>query len=224
MKPIILTNLCSVFRGAVASQAKLSLIIIMCAMLATTSCRSHRHVVRGDQGTEMVRGGKHTGGKKDKKEKTKPKHPGSGKSSVRPPHTGDKYVDMLFEEAYGWLGTPYLFGGKTRNGADCSGFVMMSFIEALDIKLPRLSREQGEYCRKIKKSDLEPGDLVFFWTSKEKDKVTHVGIYVGDNNMIHASSTKGVCVSPIDSKYFTEHYHHSGRVEELEQLRKRKRR
>lgn len=221
MKPIVTIDRDTYGCNLPGAALRLLLVMMMCGMMAMTSCRSHRHVVRGDQGTEMVRGGKHTGGKK---EKAKPGHVDSGKSSVKPPHTGDKYVDMLFEEAYSWIGTPYLFGGKTRKGADCSGFVMMSFIEALDIKLPRLSREQGEYCRKIRKSDLEPGDLVFFWTSKEKDRVTHVGIYVGDNNMIHASSTKGVCVSPIDSKYFSEHYHHSGRVEELEQLRKKKRR
>ena len=186
--------------------------------MSMTSCRSHRHVVRGDQGTEVVRNdrrpGKHPG---------KPSGGGSGKPSGKPIHTDDKYVNKLLDEAYAWLGTPYLYGGKTRKGTDCSGFVVAVFDEALGIKLPRVSREQGEHCKEIKKSDLKPGDLVFFCTGKDKHKVSHVGIYVGDNNMIHASTKIGICIAPINSKYFTETYHHSGRVEELVALRKKKR-
>lgn len=219
MKPIVLTNLCSWTRGAVASRAKLMLIIMVAAMMAMTSCHSHRHVVRGDQGTEVVRGGKHSG-----KSSGKSAHGHSGKQSNKPPRTDDKYVNALLDEAYAWLGVPYLYGGKTRKGTDCSGFVFAVFDEALGIKLPRVSREQGEHCKKIKKSELKPGDLVFFCTGKDKHRVSHVGIYVGDNNMIHASTKIGICIAPINSKYFIETYHHSGRVEELAALHKKKRR
>ncbi len=214
MKPIVLTNLCSGVRDAAAFRTRIIIVVMVAAMMSITSCHSHRHVVRGDQGTELARGGKHHG-----------KAPGghSGKPSAKPPRTDDKYVNTLLDEAYAWLGVPYLYGGKTRKGADCSGFVWAVFDEALGIKLPRVSREQGEYCRKIKKSDLRPGDLVFFCTGKDKHRVSHVGIYVGDNNMIHASSSIGICITPIDSKYFSEHYHHSGRVEELSALRKKRR-
>lgn len=211
MKQMVSANLCSGFRDAVASRARVLIIMLLAAMMSMTSCHSHRQVVRGDQGTEVARGGKHSG---------KP----SGGHSGKPPHTDDKYVNSLLDEAYAWIGVPYLYGGTTRKGADCSGFVVAVFDEALGIKLPRVSREQGEHCKEIKKSDLRPGDLVFFCTGKDKHRVSHVGIYVGDNNMIHASSKIGICIAPIDSKYFAEHYHHSGRVEELVALRKKKRR
>lgn len=219
MKPIVLTNLCSGIRDAVASRTRMLIIIMVGAMIAMTSCHSHRHVVRGDQGTERVHGGKKAG-------KDSGKHSGghTGTPSTKPPHTDDQYVNALLDEAYAWLGVPYLYGGKTRKGTDCSGFVFAVFDEALGIKLPRVSREQGEHCKEIKKSELKPGDLVFFCTGKDKHRVSHVGIYVGDNNMIHASSKVGICIAPIDSRYFTETYHHSGRVEELVALRKKKRR
>lgn len=194
--------------------AKLIYIIIVAAMMAMSSCHSHRHVVRGDQGIETGNTGKHSGKKSSEH---------SGILSDKPPHTGDKSVDALLAEAYKWIGTPYLYGGKTRKGADCSGFVMAVFDDALDIKLPRVSRDQADYCKKVKKSDLRPGDLVFFWTGKTKHKITHVGIYVGDNIMIHASSSKGVCVAPIDGPYFTSHYESTGRVEALDALRRKRR-
>lgn len=214
MKPIVLTNLCSGIRDAIAFRMRIPVIIMVAVMMSMASCHSHRHVVRGDQGTEIARSGKHSG---------KPSGGGKDKPSAKPPHTDDKYVNTLLNEAYAWLGVPYLYGGKTRKGADCSGFVVAVFDEALGIKLPRVSREQGEHCKEIKKSELRPGDLVFFCTGKDKHRVSHVGIYVGDNNMIHASTKIGICIAPINSKYFIETYHHSGRVEELVALRKKKR-
>lgn len=215
MEPIVFSKLCSGVRGGAASRTGVLIIIMVAAMMAMTSCHSHRNVVRGDQGIERVhsgkKGGKHGSGH-------------TGKPSTKPPHTDDENVNALLDEAYAWLGVPYLYGGKTRKGADCSGFVFAVFDQALGIELPRVSRDQGEHCKKIKKSELKPGDLVFFCTGKDKHRVSHVGIYVGNNNMIHASSKVGICIAPIDSKYFIDTYHHSGRVEELVVLRKKKRR
>lgn len=113
-------------------------------------------------------------------------------------------------EAYSWLGTPYKYGGVTKKGADCSGFVMTIYKNSLGIDLPRVSREQGDFCRKINKKDLFPGDLVFF--SSGKGKVNHVGLYVGDNKILHASSSQGVVVSDLSVNYFTKHFHHAGMV------------
>lgn len=209
MKPIVTIDRDTYIYNIPGAAVRLLIIITICGMMAMTSCHSHRHVVRGDQGIEAGHEARHSG------------H--SGPTSDKPPHTGDKSVDALLAEAYKWMGTPYLYGGKTRKGADCSGFVMVVFDDALNIKLPRVSRDQAEYCKEIKKSDLRPGDLVFFWTGKEKHRITHVGIYVGDSNMIHASSSKGVCVSSIDSQYFSVHYERGGRVEALDALRRKKR-
>lgn len=118
----------------------------------------------------------------------------------------------LIKEAKKWLGTKYKYGGHSKSGTDCSGFVMEVYKSVYDFKLPRSSREQQEFCKKIKKSQLKIGDLVFFATGKKKGKVSHVGIYIGDGQFIHASSSKGVVISDLDQSYYVRTYHSSGRI------------
>ncbi len=121
---------------------------------------------------------------------------------------------QLLSEARTWLGVPYQWGGNDRQGVDCSGFVSQVFDKALNIKLPRTSVTQNEFCTDISQTVLEPGDLVFFDTSGDKvGEVSHVGLYIGNGNMIHASVTRGVTVSPIDGVYFGERFLNGGRVE-----------
>ena len=73
----------------------------------------------------------------------------------------------------------------------------------------------NKYCKNINKSELHPGDLLFFATGKKKKSVTHVGIYIGDGRMIHASSSRGVIVSGINEAYYRRRYLSSGRIEKV---------
>ncbi len=118
----------------------------------------------------------------------------------------------LVEEALTWIGTPYRYGGKSRTGTDCSGMTMVVYQDALGIALPRSSREQQQFCKSIKKSALDAGDLIFFSTGRDKSRVSHVGMYIGDNKFIHASGSRGVIVSDIGEKYYATNYHSSGHV------------
>lgn len=119
----------------------------------------------------------------------------------------------IVEEAHSWLGTKYRYGGNNRSGVDCSGMVMQIYLKVTNVKLPRNSAQQQRYCRKIKRKNLEEGDLVFFATGRDKKHVSHVGIYIGGNRMIHASSSRGVIESNLDDNYYTRHYHSSGCVD-----------
>lgn len=119
----------------------------------------------------------------------------------------------LIKEAEKWLGTKYKYGGHSRQGTDCSGFVMEVYLAAYNFKLPRTSKNQQEFCKLIKKSQLKIGDLVFFATGKNKNKVSHVGLYIGGGTFIHASSSKGVVKSQLSQSYYERTYHSSGRVE-----------
>lgn len=121
-------------------------------------------------------------------------------------------TERLLKEAQSWLGTSYRYGGNDRSGVDCSGFVTQVFDKALGIALPRTSYQQQEYCTDIKQSELQPGDLVFF-TVRGGQNVGHVGIYVGQGNMIHSSSSRGVIISSLDNNYYRTNYFSSGRVE-----------
>lgn len=109
-------------------------------------------------------------------------------------------VKMLKKTAYGFLGTRYRFGGSSRNGLDCSAFVQKVFHE-LEVSLPRSAREQFEIGNRVAPGDLQKGDLVFFRTYASYP--SHVGIYLGDNRMIHASSRdRRVVVSSINTPYY----------------------
>lgn len=134
----------------------------------------------------------------------------------------DKETKTLLSEAESWIGVPYLYGGNDRNGIDCSGFVLQVYLKALKISLPRTSRQQNEYCTSVKRERLQPGDLVFFDTKRKIDgTVSHVGLYVGDGNMIHASTSKGVILTSIDSDFYSSRFLGGGRVEPFYAMKKK---
>jgi cell wall-associated NlpC family hydrolase len=91
----------------------------------------------------------------------------------------------LVVNAMGFLGVPYKRGGNTaETGFDCSGFVRAIYQQSVGLLLPRRAEEQAAATQSIEKSDLQPGDLVFFNTLKRT--FSHVGIYVGNNKFIHS--------------------------------------
>lgn len=110
----------------------------------------------------------------------------------------------LIQEAEKYIGIPYVYGGTTPDGFDCSGYVKYVF-EKFGITLKRVSRDQYAYCgTKVERKDLQPGDLVFFGTG---GVVGHVGIYTGNGQMIHSPSTgKSICYTSIESNYYVSHY------------------
>lgn len=122
----------------------------------------------------------------------------------------------LLDEAYSWIGTPYRYGGQSRSGTDCSGFMMEVYRTSLGISLPRNSAKQSEFCRRINRGDLMPGDLVFF--GRSAGRISHVGMYVGNGRIIHASSSQGVIVSSLEEKYYVRNFRHCGRVEQFGRL------
>jgi peptidoglycan endopeptidase LytE len=112
--------------------------------------------------------------------------------------------DRLLRVAQRMLAVPYRFGGTTLWGLDCSGFVQKTFA-FLDLALPRSAREQFREGAKVAKADLSPGDLVFFRTYAKYP--SHVGIYLGDNRFVHASSReRQVTVDSLDAPYYVKRY------------------
>lgn len=124
--------------------------------------------------------------------------------------TGSSVRQTIAANAKKLLGTPYLWGGTTPKGFDCSGFVQYVMMQS-GISLPRTTSEQVTVGKAISKGELQIGDLVFLQNTYRTD-VSHVGIYIGDGKMIHASSSKGVTVSDLSTSYYTQHYHSSRRI------------
>lgn len=117
---------------------------------------------------------------------------------------------QIVDNAKKLLGTPYVWGGSTPKGFDCSGFVQY-VLNLSGINLPRTTTEQYKVGTYVAKSNLQPGDLVFLQNTYRAG-ISHVGIYIGDGKMIHASSSKGVVTSSLSSSYYTQHYYGARRV------------
>lgn len=114
-------------------------------------------------------------------------------------------ITKVIEAAYNALGKPYVYGGTGAKGYDCSGLTYSIYLNTLNIKLNRSSRAQASNGVAVNRQDLIPGDLVFFRTSGKN--IGHVGIYIGDGKMIHASSgRKKVIISSLDESYYRTRY------------------
>lgn len=109
-----------------------------------------------------------------------------------------------------WLGTPYRYGGHSKNGTDCSGFILMLYREVYGIDLARSSYDIARNSQKIKKHQLKEGDLVFFKTSG--NSISHVGIYLSNNKFAHASSSRGVTVNDLSENYYMRTFAMAGRI------------
>ncbi len=112
--------------------------------------------------------------------------------------TGKEFNDAIITEAESWLGVRYQYGGTSKSGVDCSGFVQKVY-EAVGTQLPRTSNQQFDSSERIDFVDKQSGDLIFF---RNQGKVSHVGIYLGQGYMIHSSTSSGVVKQSIHDSYF----------------------
>lgn len=187
---------------------RLSLILIIFLALGLGSCKSHKAtVVRAT--------GKPAAAATAKSSTIKSAAPNVPKNAAtQSDFANDKRISgELVKQARTWIGTPYSYGSNAKKkGTDCSGFTMSLFQDVANLKLPRNSAAQCEYCFNVPRNAMQPGDLVFFTSSTRGGKVTHVGLYIGDGKMIHASTSRGVIESGLDEKYYASHYHSAGRV------------
>lgn len=124
---------------------------------------------------------------------------------------GPGFLERLEDNYTRFLGVPYVWGGETLRGTDCSGFVQ-SVYARMGIRLPRISRQQWRSGRRVSRGDLRKGDLVFFRTIG--GRISHVGIFTEKKTrtFIHASSSKGVTYSKLTSRYYARRYAGARRV------------
>jgi cell wall-associated NlpC family hydrolase len=121
--------------------------------------------------------------------------------------------EILLEYAKYFKGGKYVWGGTTPEGFDCSGYVQYLY-KKQNVNMPRTAWEQSKVGIEIPKDQLKKGDLVFFLTDKSRNiPVTHVGIYIGDNQFIHAASkAQGIIISRLDSGSYANTFVKATRV------------
>ena len=126
-----------------------------------------------------------------------------------PPNRAQNIVRSVLRAAYSVIGTPYVFGGTSPYGFDCSGFTQYAFARA-GVYLPRMADSQFYHGKRISMSQLRPGDLVFYTTYEPG--ASHCGIYVGNGNFIHAGTSTGVTVASAFTGYWGARYYGACRV------------
>ena len=126
----------------------------------------------------------------------------------------DERIITLIDSAYSYIGTPYKWAGTSRSGMDCSGFVSTAF-STINVPLSRSSLEMSTQGRDIPLSQAEVGDLLFFKTTRKRNRISHVGIVVGvgdEVKFIHASVSQGITVSSLSENYWQKAYAKTSRV------------
>jgi len=138
---------------------------------------------------------------------TKPSTSGSSSSSSSNSSTSVS-VDKVLDFAHQQLGKPYVWGAQGPNSFDCSGLIYYVYKNAANITLPRTSVEQSKFGTTVSKSNLKAGDLVFFDTNGPNNgAVSHVGIYAGEGQLIHASSSnKKIVKVNMETSYWNNTY------------------
>ena len=112
-----------------------------------------------------------------------------------------------------WYGTPYKYGGKTKEGIDCSDLVCVLYAQVYKKTISGSASSLYDNCDVIAQKNLEEGDLVFF--KIDSDKVSHVGIYLQNRHFLHASSHHGVIINSLDEAYYVKYFFKGGRIKSV---------
>ncbi len=120
------------------------------------------------------------------------------------------FDNQVFDIVADWMGTPYRYAGKNEDGIDCSGFVNMVVKKVTGNIAGINSLDMYNNSKHISRDRLKPGDLVFFKTRGRR--VSHVGIYLGDDKFAHSSTSNGVIVSDLNEEYYKKRFVKGGRI------------
>ncbi len=129
-------------------------------------------------------------------------------TATAPPNPSNSVEHRMQGEIDSWMGTPYVYGGVSKRGVDCSGFTQAVY-RSVGIEIPRRASRQSAAAQTVSRSSLKYGDLIFFNTSGSG--ISHCGIYLGNGQFVHASSSRGVVRDLLNHPYYSARYVTAGR-------------
>jgi lipoprotein Spr len=192
------------------SLRRFPLIVSLLLLLGTAACRSSK---------EQASSVRKESESKPEKEISKEERPSSKEKKL-----ADKYATMLgvspeqvdhialYKFIDDWYGVPYKYGGKNKNGIDCSNFTSTLYADVYNVKVSGSSSGIYQQCEQVSKSKLKEGDLVFF--KIDQDKISHIGIYLMNNKFVHATTKKGVMIDDLDEAYYKKYFYKAGRLKQ----------
>lgn len=173
------------------------------ATLALSSCSLHKRTPKSST--------------KPSAQSSTPKPNNAGESNIKKKYAAELGVapqDLKNEKLYvfidEWKGVPYKYGGTTKTGIDCSGFIGILYREVYSINLPRTTSEISQNSKPISKSNLNEGDIVIFDINGKKG--SHVGVYLINGKFVHASTSKGVIISDLENPYYQKAFSRGGKI------------
>lgn len=175
---------------------KLRILFLLISTATISSCRSHKELSKNTD---------------------KEKSAASIKIKTKYAHLlnveEDKIDNMkLYTFINDWYGVPYKYGGKNKQGIDCSAFTIVLLKEVYNKDLTGTSSSISNGCKVISKNNLLEGDLVFF--KIESDNISHIGVYLQNNKFVHASTKKGVMIDDLDEPYYKKYFFKGGRIKD----------
>lgn len=140
-------------------------------------------------------------------------HSGTSAAASRQSSNSQEEAGDLIMNAMSLIGLSYRFGGNSpTQGLDCSGFMQYIFKRSMGITLPRTSAEMATVGQQVDRANLKPGDMVFFSTSGRR--ISHVGMYIGNDRFIHAPRTgRNIEITSLSSNYWNSKYVTARRVD-----------
>ncbi len=117
--------------------------------------------------------------------------------------------NALLKSFNSWKGTPYRWGGDSKSGIDCSALTRRIYRDVFGYELPRVSTDQVKVGRKVSIVNLKPGDILFF---RPEGRTNHTAVYLGNSLFLNASSSQGVILSSLESRYWGKYFQYGVRV------------
>jgi len=188
-------------------------LLIMTAMVALTGCHNNKTLAHSLQSPhKVIKASKKIATKaivKTTKQVKAKKIKADAKKTATKSIPASKIKHALLQQYKVWKHVRYQLGGDSKRGIDCSGFTQITFKSQFNIELPHNTIAQAKKGKQISKKKLQIGDLVFFKTGRN---VRHVGVYLGKQEFLHASTSKGVIISKLSNAYWSHRYWKAVRI------------